>query len=230
MQPATAPLSAEPTVQAGKPKYIPWAEVLRRTFGFEVVCTKCKAQLHLVALIKAENVAKRILTGMHLHVDVPELCPARRPPGEAGADDWVATWACMIPHDGCSMAWPTSTARPAYPRASIDALAALAPADGRVGDLGTSVGHVHLPLAERGLDVAAVDPRTGQAGSAERRGEQASVVGPGRCPRPGYLGTGLQFGLRAGLHRHFSPRSGPTVDKAHFPPQRTQRTLRLPLP
>jgi hypothetical protein len=57
--PAPAPLSAEPDAPVGRSKYIPWAELLRRTFGFEMVCTKCKAQLRLIALIKSEDVAKK---------------------------------------------------------------------------------------------------------------------------------------------------------------------------
>jgi SAM-dependent methyltransferase len=39
----------------------------------------------------------------------------------------------------------------------IDALAALAPGR-RVGDLGAGIGHVALPLAERGFDVSAIEP------------------------------------------------------------------------
>jgi hypothetical protein len=42
-----------------------------------IVCTKCKAQLRLIALIKTEDGAKKILTAMHLPTDVPELHPAR---------------------------------------------------------------------------------------------------------------------------------------------------------
>jgi len=62
-------------------RYIPWAELLRKTFAFEILCTKCKGPLRLIALIKSENVAKKILTAMHLPVEVPELHPARPPPG-----------------------------------------------------------------------------------------------------------------------------------------------------
>jgi ubiquinone/menaquinone biosynthesis C-methylase UbiE len=49
-------------------------------------------------------------------------------------------------------------ARPAYPRRLIDALAELATSGRRVGDLGAGIGHVALPLAERGFDVTAIEP------------------------------------------------------------------------
>jgi hypothetical protein len=66
---------------------------LRRTFGFEIVCSKCQAPLRLIALIKSEDVAKKILTAMHLPSDVPQLRPARppRPPPQktGGGDDWL---------------------------------------------------------------------------------------------------------------------------------------------
>jgi SAM-dependent methyltransferase len=48
-------------------------------------------------------------------------------------------------------------ARPAYPDALVDALAALAPGP-RVGDLGAGIGHLALPLAARGFHVIAVEP------------------------------------------------------------------------
>jgi SAM-dependent methyltransferase len=49
-------------------------------------------------------------------------------------------------------------ARPPYPTALVDALAALVPARGRVADLGAGTGHLALPLAARGFDVTAVEP------------------------------------------------------------------------
>ncbi len=50
-------------------------------------------------------------------------------------------------------------ARPPYPAALIDALAALTPSvGGRVADVGAGIGHIAIPLAERGLDVCAIEP------------------------------------------------------------------------
>ncbi len=44
-------------------------------------------------LIKSEPIARKILVAMHLPADVPELHPARPPPGhdreERDAEDWV---------------------------------------------------------------------------------------------------------------------------------------------
>jgi hypothetical protein len=81
---------------ARKSKYIPWAELLRRTFGFELVCQKCQAPLRLSALVKNQAVAARILVAMHLPAEVPELHPARPPPAtdrEArDAEDWPEDW------------------------------------------------------------------------------------------------------------------------------------------
>jgi hypothetical protein len=88
--PERAPVPAEPDKPAGRSRYIPWAELLRRTFGVDIVCSKCQSQLRLIALIKTEDVAKKILTAMHLPADVPDLHPARPPPGATGGgDDWV---------------------------------------------------------------------------------------------------------------------------------------------
>jgi hypothetical protein len=64
---------------ARKSKYIPWAELLRRTFGFEIVCQKCQAPRRLIALVKNQAVAARLLVAMHLPAEAPELHPCARP-------------------------------------------------------------------------------------------------------------------------------------------------------
>jgi len=85
--PTTTPAQDKPV---GKARFIPWAELLRRTFGVEIVCSKCKGPLRVIALIKTEHIAKKILTAMHLPTEVPELHPARPPPGQTGGgDDWL---------------------------------------------------------------------------------------------------------------------------------------------
>ena len=66
-------------------------------------------------------------------------------------------------------------ARPGYPAALIDALADLAgPAASRIGDLGAGIGHLALPLSERGFDVVAIEPARAMLerlrASAARRG------------------------------------------------------------
>jgi hypothetical protein len=94
--PAPATLPAAPAEQ-DKPKrrtrYIRWAELLRRVFGIEVVCSRCQNPLRLIALIKTEDTAKKILTAMHLPTEIPQLHPARPPPTSCrearDAEDWV---------------------------------------------------------------------------------------------------------------------------------------------
>ena len=76
-------LSVRQAASAG-PVYSP------KNFGFEIVCSKCKGPLRLIALIKTEDVAKKLLKAMHLPTEIPELHPARPPPrspGVAGGED-----------------------------------------------------------------------------------------------------------------------------------------------
>lgn len=68
-------------------------------------------------------------------------------------------------------------ARPAYPAALIDALAALAgPAGAHVGDVGAGIGHVALPLAARGYAVTAVEPAEAMLAVLRSRAEAARLT------------------------------------------------------
>ena len=96
--PATPPPApGEQDKPKRRSRYIRWSELLRRVFGIEILCTKCKAPLRLIALIKTEDIAKKILTAMHLPADIPKLHPARPPPRSSGvaggedraSDDWL---------------------------------------------------------------------------------------------------------------------------------------------
>jgi ubiquinone/menaquinone biosynthesis C-methylase UbiE len=50
-------------------------------------------------------------------------------------------------------------ARPAYPSSLVDTIVELARASGkRIGDLGAGIGHLAIPLAERGFEITAVEP------------------------------------------------------------------------
>jgi hypothetical protein len=57
---------------------------VEKTFGIEVVRPKCQAPLCLIPLIQIEDVAKEILTAMHLPFDVPRPLPRQA----GGGGDW----------------------------------------------------------------------------------------------------------------------------------------------
>jgi len=66
-----------------KPGGYEWAELMRRTFGFDVLaCTKCGGRLKLIALIDQPAVIEKILTHLGLPTEGPRPRPARAPPEE----------------------------------------------------------------------------------------------------------------------------------------------------
>jgi hypothetical protein len=61
-----------------------WAELMRRSFGFDVLgCPRCGGRLQLIAVIEQAAVVRRILTHLGVPADVPAPRPARPPPATA---------------------------------------------------------------------------------------------------------------------------------------------------
>jgi hypothetical protein len=74
---------AEPEPARPSPDRYEWAELMRRTFGFDVLaCEKCGGRLKLIALIEQPAVIEKILTHLGLPTEGPRPCPARAPPEE----------------------------------------------------------------------------------------------------------------------------------------------------
>ena len=59
--------------KAGGRRYIPWKELLRRTFGAEIICPSCGGPLRLIAMVKAEKSIHTILSAMHLPTGPPKV-------------------------------------------------------------------------------------------------------------------------------------------------------------
>ena len=78
--PTEATAMEHPENPARKSKYIPWAELLRRTFAIDIKCTKCGSPLRLIALIKTREVIEKILRVVESNTVFPlgSTLPPRR--------------------------------------------------------------------------------------------------------------------------------------------------------
>ena len=88
-----------------------WAELMRRSFGFDVLaCPRCGGRLRLIALIEEASVIERILRHLGLPTEVPEPRSARAPPLPLDArhvgDDATAFDSCNRPSDICALGSP----------------------------------------------------------------------------------------------------------------------------
>jgi len=62
-------------------RYRPWAELLKRTFGIDVlVCPKCRGRMKLVAMLTEPKSITRYLAALGENTDVPVRSPSRGPP------------------------------------------------------------------------------------------------------------------------------------------------------
>jgi hypothetical protein len=61
--------------------YRPWAELLKRTFGFDVLaCPRCDGRLRLLAMVTEPEGVERYLGALGEPTEAPAREPARGPP------------------------------------------------------------------------------------------------------------------------------------------------------
>src|SRR5262249_45618216 len=84
--PATpAPPEAKQDHEAHAPRrtgrYRPWAELLKRTFGLDVLeCPTCHGRMKLLAMVTEPQSVRRYLVRIGEPTDVPGRSPSRGPP------------------------------------------------------------------------------------------------------------------------------------------------------
>jgi hypothetical protein len=83
--PRAAPAVASSIEETKPPKrpgnYRPWAELLKRAFGVDVLeCPKCKGRMRLIAMVTEPKSVARYLAGVGEPSEVPGRSPSRGPP------------------------------------------------------------------------------------------------------------------------------------------------------
>ncbi len=70
-----------PTTPRKRGGYRPWADLLRRTFGVDVLqCPKCEGRMRLLAMVTEPKGVARLLEKLGEPTDVPARSPSRGPP------------------------------------------------------------------------------------------------------------------------------------------------------
>jgi hypothetical protein len=63
------------------PYRVPWADLLRRVFGVDVLCCpRCGERTKMIAFVHERGAIQRVLTHLGLPADPPHLERARGPP------------------------------------------------------------------------------------------------------------------------------------------------------
>jgi len=79
-EPAPAAAPRPPPAGDVRPRHAAWAELLRRSFGLDVLaCAECGGRLRLVATIATPRAIARILTHLGLPLEPPRPLPPQQP-------------------------------------------------------------------------------------------------------------------------------------------------------
>ena len=77
---APVEVEADADAQPRRKGYRPWAALLARTFGVDVLlCPKCHGRMKLVAMLTEPSAIRRFLAALGEPTDVPERSPSRGP-------------------------------------------------------------------------------------------------------------------------------------------------------
>jgi putative transposase len=86
VDPAPDQGDADVARRPARSRYIPWAELLRRTWGIDVLqCHTCGGRLRLIALVKTEATIKKILGATGCPPNRPSLIPPAHARGAPGS-------------------------------------------------------------------------------------------------------------------------------------------------
>ena len=81
LAPCVEDVAEVPDVPRRRSPYRPWAELLRRTFGFDVLsCPRCEGRMRLLAMVTESKSVARYLRALGEPTDAPPQAPARGPP------------------------------------------------------------------------------------------------------------------------------------------------------
>jgi hypothetical protein len=76
--------------QPFSPRNTTWAELMRRTFGYDVMaCLHCGGRMKLIAMIEDPVVIAKILNHLGLPTEPPVAKPARAPPEQLELPEFV---------------------------------------------------------------------------------------------------------------------------------------------
>lgn len=79
--PASAPCATDIADMPRRSPYRPWAELLRRTCGFDVLaCRRCEGRMRLLAMVTDPKGGARYLRTLGEPTEPPARTPARGPP------------------------------------------------------------------------------------------------------------------------------------------------------
>lgn len=85
--------------KAEYPEQGKWAELLKRSFAFDILtCSQCHGKMKVISIIQDPIVAKRVLQSMGLEYEPPQKTPSRAPPQREFALSCIDDFSQIVPN------------------------------------------------------------------------------------------------------------------------------------